>query len=894
MADPPFPGIFPAAGQQLRPVPRRQFSPQSPTRPRPIDDLIADLAPDSAVAALRDPSDVLRRCLDGAAPSEKAFVMRTALASQTICEWLEELSDWPWPVGGGSSGFLLSVAESRRVIAGTEFLDSIPISGISQYDRRIEEISFEMEQLGIEEIKAHVLHNHILPLSRPGTPMSDSSRLTASALAYIRMEDLTAVITAIILQALPNLSKLSRLLNTWNIRISVLRQAPSFLSAVEDAEIALKSAWDALLIPSKTVAGEDLSCLRDDLGTFTTLCKKDSQIMRLVLEKKVTSPGRILDYMLDCLEGLEDTLPNEWLDRMEAVERGYSDWAVACDAKIREADWARSAAEQRRKSLLRPEEPKLAPRAVSPMDTVDTPTSDTSTQPVAASGESSVQVSVHDSTTEDLSQISQDSATIINQESKAKSEGPVEIIDQAGSSEDLSADEQTQASSGRGTDVESEDGGELPPLPSDMTSPPHDPRDALLPPASVHGGITDSPIIVAPEQTEMDDDTVSISSSPPLRGKPRASSVTFSDSLLIPSIEEDDEELRPSTPFTESFLEEMEESPSVAGTPSKRRAAVDDQLQQQISDILDGIPAKFTLTSEPSPVNLNPPDFKMPRMKKTTTTRDPLRDSLRSSMSVASSRASTPGFTLAPAYAKNTRPRQKSTQQDIKVYHLSRVTGEAPIKLFIRCVGESGERVMVRVGGGWADLGEYLKEYASHHGRRSKAANNDKVEIRDAPRAGSTSRSVIGSSPPSRPASAMEYSPMTPLHVKKTRKSFGASDLTLASSSSRRPPLPHTPAPAMSVREHTPSSGASTRSRSSSRLSWGEADSPMLGLAGPTSKPVEMSEESRAWVESVKEKVRIASGERKVSTGLEGREKLFGEMGKVGGTKRLFRKGQNQ
>ncbi|EEY17988.1 conserved hypothetical protein [Verticillium alfalfae VaMs.102] len=47
-----------------------------------------------------------------------------------------------------------------------------------------------------------------------------------------------------------------------------------------------------------------------------------------------------------------------------------------------------------------------------------------------------------------------------------------------------------------------------------------------------------------------------------------------------------------------------------------------------------------------------------------------------------------------------------------------------------------------------------------------------------------------------------------------------------------------------------------------------------------------MSEESKAWVESVKQKVRIASGERKPAE--DGR---FGDMGRVGGTKRLFRKG---
>jgi hypothetical protein len=87
-----------------------------------------------------------------------------------------------------------------------------------------------------------------------------------------------------------------------------------------------------------------------------------------------------------------------------------------------------------------------------------------------------------------------------------------------------------------------------------------------------------------------------------------------------------------------------------------------------------------------------------------------------------------------------------------------------------------------------------------------------------------------------------------------------------------------------------------------------------LGMAGPRAKQIAMSEESRKWVESVKEKVRIASGERpKVSMTAAGvREEggkvgllpgdgekgglleppagLFGQMGKVGSTKRLFRR----
>jgi hypothetical protein len=133
----------------------------------------------------------------------------------------------------------------------------------------------------------------------------------------------------------------------------------------------------------------------------------------------------------------------------------------------------------------------------------------------------------------------------------------------------------------------------------------------------------------------------------------------------------------------------------------------------------------------------------------------------------------------------------------------------------------------------------------------------------------------------------------------------------------------------MSRLEATPPSDASSqRSRSSSRVSWDEEDggAGALGMAGPRAKQVEMSEEKRKWVESVKEKVRIASGEHRppppppmsgegsaggggleaslmdrggggggvrsasASASAAGTARL-GEMGKVGSTKRLFRRG---
>ena len=42
------------------------------------------------------------------------------------------------------------------------------------------------------------------------------------------------------------------------------------------------------------------------------------------------------------------------------------------------------------------------------------------------------------------------------------------------------------------------------------------------------------------------------------------------------------------------------------------------------------------------------------------------------------------------------------------------------------CLGKNGVRATVRVGGGWADLAEYLKVYVAH--RRSKKCYELRIE----------------------------------------------------------------------------------------------------------------------------------------------------------------------
>ena len=316
-------------------------------------------------------------------------------------------------------------------------------------------------------------------------------------------------------------------------------------------------------------------------------------------------------------------------------------------------------------------------------------------------------------------------------------------------------------------------------------------------------------------------------------------------------------------------LAELPKATTLGGTVE----GADDHLEQKISSILATVPARIRLSSEVE-IESSPNGRSSP--PKSYATVSPGVRPLRAT-------SASPSFTLAPAYAKNPRPRAKGSNPDIKLYHLHRSSGEAPIKLFVRLVGENGERVMVRVGGGWADLGEYLKEYATHHGRRS--ASDGRIEIQDIPKLNSKSsiaslraQATGRSTPTGRPDSAMSR-PGSSLAFARTRASEGSPIETRT---------PTTPQFASARRQElTPPSGSSSVSsmRSSSRLSWtGAEEEPALGLAGPKSKKVDISPDKQAWVEGMLGQVRKASAQKR-------EEVDFGSLGKIGTTKRVFRRG---
>lgn len=313
---------------------------------------------------------------------------------------------------------------------------------------------------------------------------------------------------------------------------------------------------------------------------------------------------------------------------------------------------------------------------------------------------------------------------------------------------------------------------------------------------------------------------------------------------------------------------------------SKTLRSSEDQLEARISSILTEIPGDIQLRSGPEPDarEVLPLDAVSGRKKSNVLT--PPFKMIRARTSVSS-----PPLTLAPAHPKMSRSRTHVGEPEVKLYHLHQVGKDVPVKLFVRLVGEGGERVMVRIGGGWADLGEYLKEYASHHGRRS--GSDGRFEIQGLPQSPSmTPTSVLAgnSSPAVSPASKPDSS-LGGAGPFVARRRSGHS-----ASSSFDLDAPMTPDNATYRHfESTPGSVDSNPSllHPTSRPSSTD-DDPPLGLAGPTTRRKDVSPSKQAWVDGMVEQARKASTEKK--KGQDGGD--FGDLGKVGATKRVFMKTQ--
>ena len=291
---------------------------------------------------------------------------------------------------------------------------------------------------------------------------------------------------------------------------------------------------------------------------------------------------------------------------------------------------------------------------------------------------------------------------------------------------------------------------------------------------------------------------------------------------------------------------------SQQSSPPKQSA---EQLEARISSILTEIPARIRLASGPEPdakevLRPSPGTFSL---------QAPAAHQTPPRFTRAQTSVPPPSMTLAPAQAKNAQTRFGG-DPEIKLYHLHQAGRDAPIKLFVRLVGEAGERVMVRIGGGWADLGEYLKEYASHHGKRS--VPDSRYAFQGVPSSPITGSPAGLSAPNSRPTSSSAQDAST---IPMTPEQATPEQATPRFFESTPGPIP----PVASLRP-------------GSRHSTSEDDSP-LGGAGPKGKQTEISPRKQAWVDGMLSQARKAGAEKS-----RGHAAEIGDIGRVGGTKQVF------
>ncbi|KAI9762878.1 MAG: hypothetical protein M4579_000231 [Chaenotheca gracillima] len=338
----------------------------------------------------------LRASIRRATPSEREFGFRAATASFRLQEWCEELSAWEWPAEGApgstspwevpnglerarkrvkvgvgddaseesqievpwsngtanlatANGKNVSHREEEQVIDDVEYWGGLPASVVQYHDERIKVIEERLEALELDELKSQALDAHVPSRSRRNSLEKGHEHAVSS---YNRLEDLTALTTAMVLQSLPYMSRLLQLLNTWSTRLRVLRSVPTFFTRLEDANMALSSASNVTASlrsrPQSSHSGNGFAQEHDR----PEMSRDDLETMRSVVEEKVSLLGKSVDRMLDALEGREETIPDKWIDAVERVEAEYSHWVVEAERAIVASEWRRKSQARSRQNFL--------------------------------------------------------------------------------------------------------------------------------------------------------------------------------------------------------------------------------------------------------------------------------------------------------------------------------------------------------------------------------------------------------------------------------------------------------------------------------------------------------------------------------------------------------------
>ncbi|KAJ4365412.1 hypothetical protein N0V95_000463 [Ascochyta clinopodiicola] len=842
-------------------------------------------------------------------------------------------------------------------LAPLDYCGSLLAVELEQHEARLDDMGEELLKLDVDELKEYVLDMHPQGRSRPS-----SAGFGVSRADYRPMDDFSFLITQTLLSALPHHAQLKDRLNTWTARVSILRSAPRYLDDLSQAQKAMGLGWDAIEMPTDT-SDVAFKQWKEAVDTISgVLRNKVSDLGRRLDRMLDTLEGRedcLPERWIDVFEVIEADY-GRWVHEFT---RRTIEFDVLRQSKQGDLeDHPLSKREMHSDVPTTPCTPLLPiDKRVHQLSTeIQLPrpkAQEVSVRSSTSARVDSAHVPENESkyvsntfSLEDRSNfVPHDVPRPAGLASETRSLQPrPSIVVNTGSVDNPNHDAQSIASV-RPHNVASE-----------SASPPTD-DDYEFEEGStvVHNDVDDSPrdaVRVVASYESLSHIPVSEDGSPASFMHKSESSVFARSPALVPTHGQDSEvpqtprsrrlstsSTSSSTSFDSSLMSTVEESPTMRGAgnhsiraprpelnaamskrrPGKgaaapktesapwpptqfnhKRPTTADDLERKISDILTTIPAHIRLTSGPGTDAHEIGPSRGVGHKGS-------RGYLRAARSASGLK--TPQLTLSPVKNEfenaNTGAGRKSAaariDNDIKLYHLTQPGKEQPIKLFIRRVGENGERVMVRVGGGWSDLGEYLRQYAEHHGRRTASEGKFEVlglEIQN-PEVSST-----------RPGSAMSTTRRSSGGSRKTPNTTPDGKLAglgISTTDSPPPPMPRF------ERDSTPviTEEAATPPSNNSQKSWHGTE---VGLAGPKTKKVDLTGEKLEWIEGMMKQARTVSNSNlnkamKEDERGEGRSKSrsesrsasrstsraaarrpvqdFVDLGKTGSTRRVFMRG---
>lgn len=335
------------------PSPKRSPARHSRNFSKSGDTLLRNLSPSSTLRAFTEGTsgtggkneDQLTRSIEAASNSERVFGARIAQTCRDIRVWHAEVESWKWPGAFEPPLETEKLAQAQRMLEDhpipldtatlsnrqegaqlAQFWGCLPGFIVVLYEKRVEDIRDELDDLDVDSLKEYVLSAHVHNKPHQLSDLDGSATRDGPSLKPQHLDDFTALITATILQALPYLSRLNKLLNSWSVRLIVLRKIPGYTRELEHAQVEVESGWSDM---SKHMDAQQFSTESDLAQLWAKF-----QSIRDALERKVIKLGARLDSMLDDLEGRDETLPDRWIDAFENLETAYGEWVIQTEREL--------------------------------------------------------------------------------------------------------------------------------------------------------------------------------------------------------------------------------------------------------------------------------------------------------------------------------------------------------------------------------------------------------------------------------------------------------------------------------------------------------------------------------------------------------------------------------